>query len=322
MKKSLTVFCIFLLFDYSVIFAQSEEKFPDTLVIQTSENIKIQILMKDYSLINSDTLIKSIITQFQSDINKITPQIPDYNRYKIVYRHGQTIEVVKLSDFALFKINDSLVEADPLYNHCEIMLINSRIIIHFSRLSDILNPDIQKWVNAAIKKFPEKSRKPKTMYYNPVQDSISPPDICTASGCASQDAIQVSLMAGTSLIKNTLVPDFSIYLGYSRKKKSQLQTIIYIADYIHYYFDSKNYGLSTYHFLTLGGRTKLSPNEFTGLELGYLVVRKGDFLNPNTFKIGISKSYSKPFHFSLSANLYFYEGFKKMYPGFRFGIGI
>ncbi|MDP2159525.1 MAG: hypothetical protein Q8K02_03520, partial [Flavobacterium sp.] len=72
MKKVAIILFILSLFDYSFLSAQGKDKYPDSLIVLSQENISIHIAMKDYGLVKSDIVIKTIISTFQEDIKKVT----------------------------------------------------------------------------------------------------------------------------------------------------------------------------------------------------------------------------------------------------------
>lgn len=138
------------------------------------------------------------------------------------------------------------------------------------------------------------------------------------------DQLALSAGIGTGLVKNQLVTDFHFRVGLTFGKKAVYKNK-YFADYeIMYDFSAGTTGnpFQTNHFLSLGYQHNFSnnpeKNNWYGASLGYLINRKGDFFEENTFRLRINKQLNKTI--TVIPEIYFNDSFKNIYPGIRFSI--
>ncbi len=138
------------------------------------------------------------------------------------------------------------------------------------------------------------------------------------------DQLEITAGIGTGLVKNQLVTDFHFRIGLTFGKKAVYKNK-YFADYeIMYDFSGGTNAnpFQTNHFLSLGYQHNFSnnpeKNNWIGASLGYLINRKGDFFEENTFRLRINKQLNKTI--TVNPEIYFNDSFKNIYPGVRFSI--
>ncbi len=140
----------------------------------------------------------------------------------------------------------------------------------------------------------------------------------------SLDMLHLSAGIGAGAVKNQWVNDINFRIGFGFGTKGIYRNIYY-AEYklVYDFSETGNDNIfSINSFLSLGWEHNFSNNlekeNWIGLSVGYLVSRKTDFYEKNTWKISMQKRINQTV--SVSPELYFNEFFKNIYPGVQVGI--
>jgi hypothetical protein len=141
---------------------------------------------------------------------------------------------------------------------------------------------------------------------------------------ATLDMLNLSVGVGVGIIKNQWVNDISFKIGLGFMNKG-LERNVYFAEFKMYY-DFSNASndniFSINSFVSVGWEHNYSKTfekeKWFGLSAGYLVDRKTDFFEKNTFKIAVHKRINQTI--SISPELYFNGFFKNINPGVQIGI--
>ena len=140
----------------------------------------------------------------------------------------------------------------------------------------------------------------------------------------TSDMLILNAGVGAGIVKNQWVNDISFKIGLAFGEKG-LQQNLYFAEFKMVYDFSNASGdniFSVNSFVTAGWEHNFSKNsekeKWFGLSLGYLVSRKTDFFEKNTWKFAINKRINQTI--SISPEFYFNGFFKNIYPGVQVGI--
>lgn len=327
-------FLILLLICISInVFGQPKHLYRDTINIDIENVINIKIASFEMSWLISEKDIFEVLNVVKDKIITISDKLPKYS-YELTYRPMQDIVIEKLNDNLIFSVDDfgNLVELSK--NKCVILTPKYDIYISFKNIDDLLRIDIQDYVNKILLDNHTKDSYPTETPDKPYFHGISWTDnwICNKDSISiigskwnpHKDNLEILAGVGVGIIKNQLSSDFSFRLGYYRNQKGGcLKKHFYISDNIVYFFD-ENETIRLNNFLNIGFRYNLSNKVYTykwiGLELGYLTNSKGDYFKTPTFRLGTIIEFEK--RITITPQIYFEDGFNKIYPGLRFGIDL
>ena len=140
----------------------------------------------------------------------------------------------------------------------------------------------------------------------------------------TSDMIVLTAGVGAGVIKNQWANDINFKVGFAFGNKG-LQRNLYFAEFkmVYDFSNASSDNLfSVNSFLTLGWDHNFSKNyekeKWFGLSFGYLVDRKTDFFEKNTWKFAINKRINQTI--SVSPEIYFNGFFKNIFPGVQIGI--
>ena len=133
--------------------------------------------------------------------------------------------------------------------------------------------------------------------------------------------LSVALGVGMGIVQNKFFTDFDFRIGRYGTHKGIIKRHQYISYNLLYDFNSDN---STHinQFINLGFRFNLSNNlhdyRWMGFEVGYLIGSSGELFESPTFKLGTMLDLTNTI--KVYPEIYFDDGFSKIYPGVRIGI--
>ena len=135
------------------------------------------------------------------------------------------------------------------------------------------------------------------------------------------DYIDLQLGAGAGLIRNKWVTDLSFGIGIGLNHKGN-DRLPYLSTNMIFDFAPEN-KININTFLNAGYTFNVASRknkpEYLGVEIGYLVSRKGDLFGKNTFKLAFNWSPAK--NIRVSPALYLTDNFNQAFPGVRVGFG-
>lgn len=335
-KKPLLIFGLLLL--SCTIYSQQKSYHLDTLIIEVNEQIKVKIASYSNVWLNHYEGFSSRVEQFQKDLSNIRNEIPhDRNVFIISEQIGQITlriegdrkEYILEKSVESFRINKAVIKAKKY-----------EIFIEFQEIDKLLSTDIQKYINnitleheESAQKFhgpleftAEAERKGRgtafNVYYKYQNDTVVwDPDRSRYN--EMKDQLWINPNVGFGIAQNKLITDFGLRIGISWTDMGVLRKHYYVSYNLVYDFNQEQ-AYSLNHFLSLGYRKNFSSSrswyKWRGAELGYLFYSNGDFFTSPTFKIGTLINFGK--NINLTPEVYFDDGFKKIYPGIRLGIDL
>ena len=317
-----------------MIFGQDKSLNRDTLILEIENKIIVKVSSFENGWIKYYDGFNTRIMSFQEDLQKIQKKIPIDRNYKLISKQIGVIEVLNSDEIKKIKISDTILIERP--HEAQILSSRFDIYFYFNQLSDLISLNIQDLVNKAVENQAKQLMdggwvdysKGKhhgiawTMKYICLNDSISfYPQESHYNANKSQLSLKIGIGAG--LIKNQLASDFNFRIGKFNTCKGILKHHFYISDNLNYTFDDSETILIN-NFLNLGYRYNLSNSlnkyNWIGVECGYLTKVSGDFFKNPTFRLGTMIDLRQ--NITISPQIYFENGFNKVYPGLRIGIDI
>lgn len=337
MKKILIIISL-ALFSFQ-IFGQMKSLNFDTLAVEITGKVTVKIANYQTGWLKDIDGFKTIIDSLKAKIELINDDIPKEMNFKLTYKiRTNEIIIERNPDLIIYKFNNSVSKSK--INECVIIAPEYDIYINFDNLNDLLAVDIQHCVNlASIHKYVSFGN-----YAKKTDDGIAWTNTCKCendsvifirekshwNGYKSHLGIMIG--AGAGIIGNNLINDFGFSIGRYGTHKGILRTHTYISYNIHYMLNQNN-SFQTNGFINLGYRYNFSKRldnfNWIGCEAGFLINSSGDFFTTPTFRLGTLidlKPFklgmlSKPkYNITISPQIYFEDGFNKIYPGLRLGV--
>jgi hypothetical protein len=334
MKKLLLIFCLTTL--AIQIFSQQKNYHLDSLILDIDEQIQVKIASYSMVWLNHYEGFSSRVEQFQKDISIIRNEIPrDKN---ILIESGKVGEItLKITGDSKNYIIDKPVDSFRI-NKAIIRAEKYEIFIEFQDIDNLLSTNIQKRINnvttihekdaqechGPLKFTAEAEKKGRgtafNVYYKCEDDTvIFDPDRTRFNHMKDQLWIDPSI--GMGIAQNKLITDFGFNIGISWTDMGVLRKHYYVSYNLVYDFNQEQ-AFSLNHFVSLGYRKNFSSSrswyKWYGAEIGYLIYSNGDFFTSPTFKIGTLINFGK--NINLTPEIFFDDGFKKVYPGIRLSI--
>lgn len=318
------------------IYGQNKNYHLDTLIIEIDKRIKVKIASYSMVWLNHYEGFSSRVEQFQKDVLTI--------RNDILRDKNILIESGKVGEITLKITGDSknyeLEKSVDSYriNKAIIRAEKYEIFIEFQDIDNLLSTDIQRHINnvttihekeaqechGPLEFTAEAEKKGRgtafNVYYKCEDDtSIFDPDRTRYN--QMKDQLCINPNVGFGIAQNKLITDFGFRIGISWTDMGVLRKHYYVSyDLVYDFNQEQTYSLN--HFMSLGYRKNFSSSRswynWRGAEIGYLIYSNGDFFTSPTFKIGTLINLGK--NINLTPEVYFDDGFKKIYPGIRLGI--
>lgn len=144
------------------------------------------------------------------------------------------------------------------------------------------------------------------------------------------DQIELSVSPGFSLLRGQQVLDFTPRASVILANKLGISQHMFTVKAPFYYFydgggDTRfTQRVNTFVELEYGINTLHRKKEVSWfmISAGYLVNENGNYFDSDTYKFGITFNNRRAHRFSVSPQVFFYDSFKKSYPGLRIGFSL
>jgi hypothetical protein len=319
MKTSKAGITMILLMATSGLFAQSGKQFLDTVKIMCNNQVQVKIAVYDHMSLRKDTLLPVIISDMQRSLHNLKATLPE-GSYKITYKHGLSLVVEKLPAVSKYLISGDSVIPFRQRNECEVMEENFHIFFQFGAIHELLDPEINPCISSTISQMPGRNRYAGTFSYQYAK-GFGKPESSPFKNPNSMDMLNISAGIGAGLVKNTLVTDIGLEIGFNFNKKGIIRNGYYLSDNFMYIFNNQTDHFAVNNFLNVGYRYNLSNDpgkkDWLGPEIGFPVHKEGLFFRDNIFRAGIRWDIGNSIF--ITGQLYVNDRFKSAYPGLRIG---
>lgn len=327
-----------LLFISFTVYCQQKNYHLDSLILDIDEQIQVKIASHSMLWLNHYEGFSSRVEQFQKDVSTIRNEIPrDKN---ILIESGKVGEItLKITGDSKNYIIDKSVDSFRI-NKAIIRAEKYEIFIEFQDIDNLLSTDIQKKINnvtIAHEKEEQECRGPLdftaeddkkgrgtafNVYYKCEDDTaIFDPDRTRYNHM--KDQLWIDPSVGIGIAQNKLITELGLRIGIVWTDMGVLRKHYYISYNLVYDFNQEQ-TFNLNHFVNLGYRKNFTSSrskyKWRGAEIGYLIHSNGDFFTSPTFKLGVLINVNK--NINLTPEIYFDDGFKKVYPGIRLGIDL
>ncbi|MFC4874151.1 hypothetical protein [Negadavirga shengliensis] len=303
--------------------AQDEKAPRDSIHYTGNENLDLLILLTDYHDLTRDGLVKEMLTDFQSKLEKIEEDLPKDSPYVIEYSYQQTIEIHQTSLVKSYKISDQTGLVENFKNQAIITDAGKghQAILSFNDLDDLKTIDLSSVLDGIIAELPGKHRFQRFLEYK-TDPSSNKPKLIRDRHTGYMDMLSLKAGVGANVYQNRFLTDISGEIGLHLNQKGILKNQLYISNNLLFSFDANRAVLN--NFTNIGYRRNFSnqrekPN-WLGAEFGLLTKQNGEIFRENTMRIGMNWDVGK--HINVAPQLYFNGFFKQVSPGFRIGIGL
>lgn len=314
--------CIIFSFIIIPILSKSQA-INDSITIYVENRIEINLVLEDYDLLKKDSneLVKHV-RQFQSFLPELASKMDQNVSELIEYQNGKQITVEAVNSKEIFLIQDGKPVNTGLRDGAILNLSWVKIEVTGKDLSSIQDIDLANCIEKMMKQLPEKSRSAKSFYYQCISGEISAIEDLEQTNSYG-DYIELTTGVGAHVIQNELLGDFTFQLNLRFNRKGVLEHNPYLSTNLLYDYTLNN-KVNINTFLNVGyrwnrARSDEKENPF-GVEVGYLIGRQGSFFDKNTARFGLNWSPAKGV--TVSPQVYFIDGFKKINPGLRIGFGL
>lgn len=309
------------LFFFFISLIGRTQSVADTVFIYIENRVEMKITIKDYHQLRDSNGVANNLRKFQSYFPSISDQLNKEDAEKITFQPDSSITVKKVDKDNIFLIQEESILNTGFRDQ---LLINSgaiQINIITSDISSIGDIKLADCFEKMIAILPPKTRVSRSLYFKCKNGTVSLIEEKDNTANGAGDIIEITASAGAGLFKNQWIGDFNIRLGIGLFRKEELNHYPYLSASLLYDFPTSNRtNINT--FLNLGYRWKLSEesdSKTMGAEFGYLISRRGNTFNKNTFRFGLN--WSPIDAVSVSPQIYFSNGFKEVTPGIRIGFG-
>lgn len=292
----------------------------DSIYVKINNDIELNMAIYNYT--DLAVTIDKDLKNLQS-ILKDMRDIPDKTSYSIVYEPDKLLSIDKADPVGRIVWEKEKQTSFQFNNQCNINALNYKLKIQFNEInkltSDSLIIKIKEVLDSTIIRNRRNSRLfnysyvDKNLIYNKQLDkNIGRMDVLTLKGGI-----------GFNIIQNQPMLDISAELGLIFNKKGLWKNQYYLSYNQFSDFDA-NLKIYLNGFLNIGYRynfTKNTSNDnWVGVELGYLIDKKGHSFRYDTFKLGFNWDVAK--YISVSPQLYFSPDFNEFFPALRIGFGL
>lgn len=341
MKTKKTIIAVFILLSFFLVKKSSgSEKFKgDTLRIWFNEFMievnSVDLNKQHLSEINlSETaistyhLLESVSVPKPENDETYLISISEWGgKLKLEYQNATFDKIKKDSKKIVFS-KGKLLETDFGNYAVKIENIDFTLIYYLYDLADlskISGDAFDSQISQAQKLIPANRKKVNGWLKWNGTDSFET-YFLSESNPYTLDMLNLTAGVGAGVIKNQWVNDVNFKVGIGFAKKGIMRNA-YFAEYKMYYDFSptgENKLFSVNGFLSLGYEHNFSNNidkeKWIGFSLGYLVDRKTEFFNKNTWRLSLQKRINQTI--SVSPELYFDGFFKNVYPGVQIGVSL
>lgn len=314
--KNPFLFLTFLLLSVSA-FAQ---KVPDSVTVYINNRVEVLIEIDDYVNLKQNKQVESIITSFKNLLPSITNELKIDKSEIVTYLNDSVLTIEEGDSKRIYLKNEGSLSNTGVRDKAILIYNKLKIVISTNDLSQLSEISLINCLETAFDSLPEKSRVSQSFYFQCIDGKVSE-IVEKLKKNTTGDILQLTVGSGISLLKNSSFIDFTFSMDVILFNKGLTSHHAYVSTNLMYDFltDRKmkintflNIGYVSHYFNTEKEESSL------GFELGYLISRKGDLFDENTFRFGISKSIGK--HIYFTPQLYMEDQFKRFYPGVRLDI--
>lgn len=312
MKKAILTFIISICIS-SIGKAQA---IGDTIISYIENQIELKVIIEDFDKLRHSNQLVNDLENFQRHFSALEVTFELQEAELITYTPDSLITVEKIIAKSIYLIQDSSPINTGIRDKVVIHSKNTIINMTTSDLNNLKGVDFSGYLKKVIAQLPEKTRFSKSLYFQCKNNEVTSLEEKNTTN-SEIDAIELTASAGVGLFKNQWIGDFTFRLGFSLNKKGAIDYFPYLTANLMYDFPSSNRtNINT--FLSLGYQWTLKSTKMRA-EFGYLVSRQGGLFDENTFRFGLN--WSPADAISVSPQIYFSDGFKKVTPGLRIGFG-
>jgi len=319
--------CLILSLIIASIYSQAQQKMSDTLIVFVNERLEMKIILDDlHHLKTTDSLQKSLnqrLSEFQSHVKGISAELDPEVADVVKYKGDGAISLTKGEQKTVYLVQEDGLQASGSRDLGIIVHPEVRIELRTNDLSQLQNMPVAMVFDQMVARLPQKFKYARSVYFEYVSDSlyILPGKLSTNS---VGDALELTGGVGTTLFKGHWIGEFELRADLMFFKKNVLRFNPYVSASLMYDFRNiESPKINT--FLNLGFRSdadegREKESRLVGFEFGYLMNRKGNLFEENTWRFGIS--WSPADGISVSPQMYIVGGFEKLQPGIRFSFGL
>jgi len=289
----------------------------DSVFVYIDNRVEIKIAVPDYSNLGSSDSVIVALKEIERIIPGIANQLSAGSAELVKFSIGGSLTVEPGDPKVIYLNKDGELINTGSRDKVVISGEKYKIFITSSDISKISELPLSDCVEKVIAMLPEKTPRPRSLYYECVNGNITELEHKNNR----VDFLELDFGAGAALVKSTWVTDLSFGISLGLNHKGMIRAP-YISSNMVFDFDTES-KMSINTFLNLGYKWNLDkrsekPNVL-GIELGYLIIKQGDFFGENTFKLGVNWSPAK--HITVSPQLYITDNFNSAFPGIRIGFG-
>ena len=298
----------------TVSFGQS---IGDSVIFYVDNRAEVNVAVPDYISLKSSNDVVAALNGFKRIVTQIEDQLSPASAELVRYSIDGSVTVEPGNLKVTYLRKDGNFTNTGVRDQGIIIGKDFVISITTSDITNITDLSLSECLEKITAVLPEKSRWSKSLYYECIDGEVLKIDDTSNE----LDFLELTLGAGAGLVKDTWVPDISFGVGIGFNKKGAVK-FPYISSNMLFDFDLEG-STNINTFLNVGYGWEINKQtkkrEMLGIELGYLVSRRGNLFGENTFKLGANWSPVKGVF--VSPHLYVTDNFNTVYPGVRIGFG-
>ncbi len=291
----------------------------DTLRIINEDIMYCKVAHPDIHSLKTNAVYKELIYSFQTQLESIKEQIPEYLNYRITYVKDYNLIIEEVTGIVKYRVEDGKIADSYSENVALLQFENLKIQLFFNNMEELLTMDYEHMIETAISDLKSRKRIFSALTKDIMDNyaySYSEKKLAKGDGINPQNGFGLFINASVGLFKNDPIYEYSIGAGYvfGGNKQNWLYCFIGRA---HQFNKEINTDVRT----TLMG-IAYKPSRYFSTHFAIPLNKEETYRENIPFRYGLTVY---PFR-GLSVTTFFYhsdkEGDGSFFPGISIGYGL
>jgi len=258
-------------------------------IISTNENF-ISINVPSGLNFLSNNELRTLISRFQSSLQKLESKLPEYEFYSIEYVDDVLLEISEVIGKEVYQLsNDSINNSIKHSNTCTIHRGYNKIVILFSDIEELLDAQLTKDINEGLTFLLDKRSQIRRGYI-PILQTYSYDAKNKSSNAIKDDFLEIGLLSGLEFNGTYLQNRFFYKFKFSLHFNTNILPRLYfgVAATPLYSFSTQTQEQITTIFIGPALGIKGVKIPYSQIEFLWKTMDNNDVLKDTNYKLGIS----------------------------------